>query len=102
MLRKPFKYQVRPVGGPGSPGELFVEGERFNIQRLYQNQWADPTFNWNRYYVPSMPFDPFRPAQRDDGDTGKSIRRGHVVSTGSALGPGRAGCGSFRFRWHLR
>ena len=38
MLRKPFKYQVRPVNGPGSPGELFVEGERFNIQRMYQNQ----------------------------------------------------------------
>src|SRR5262249_7124265 len=30
-----FKYEVRPVGGPGSPGVLFVEGERFNVSRFY-------------------------------------------------------------------
>ncbi|MFO0952976.1 MAG: polymorphic toxin-type HINT domain-containing protein [Isosphaeraceae bacterium] len=35
QFRKPMKYEVRPVGGPGSPGALFVEGERFNVQRLY-------------------------------------------------------------------
>ena len=34
LFHKPYKYQVRHVNGPGSPGELFVEGERFNIQRL--------------------------------------------------------------------
>ena len=38
LIHKPYKYQVRHVNGPGSPGELFVEGERFNIQRFYQNQ----------------------------------------------------------------
>jgi hypothetical protein len=26
---------VRPVRGPGSPGVLFVEGERFNVSRFY-------------------------------------------------------------------
>lgn len=35
LLRSPIKYQARPVGGPGVPGELFVEGERFNLQRVY-------------------------------------------------------------------
>jgi hypothetical protein len=35
LIRKPLKYEVRPVGGPGSPGVLFVEGEKFNVQRLY-------------------------------------------------------------------
>jgi hypothetical protein len=35
MLRKPIKYEVRPVNGPGSLGVLFVEGQRFNVQRLY-------------------------------------------------------------------
>jgi len=35
MLRKPYKYEVRPVSGPGSQGVLYVEGEKFNIQRLY-------------------------------------------------------------------
>jgi len=38
LIRKPFKYQVRPVNGPGSTGELFVEGERFNVRRLYEFQ----------------------------------------------------------------
>jgi hypothetical protein len=35
LLRKPVKYEVRPVGGPGSPGALFVEGKRINVQRVY-------------------------------------------------------------------
>ena len=35
LLRKRTHYEVRPVGGPGSPGVLFVEGQRFNVQRLY-------------------------------------------------------------------
>ena len=26
---------VMPVGGPGSPGVLFVEGEKFNVRRFY-------------------------------------------------------------------
>ena len=28
LLRDPIKYEVRPVGGPGSPGALFVEGKK--------------------------------------------------------------------------
>jgi hypothetical protein len=35
LIRAPMKYEVRPVGGPGSPGVLFVEGEKFNVQRFY-------------------------------------------------------------------
>jgi hypothetical protein len=35
LVRDPIKYEVRPVGGPGSPGALFVQGKRFNVQRLY-------------------------------------------------------------------
>ena len=31
----PLKYEVKPVGGPGSPGVLFVEGEQFNVARFY-------------------------------------------------------------------
>jgi hypothetical protein len=30
-----FKYEVRSVGGPGSPGVLFVEGQKFNVSRFY-------------------------------------------------------------------
>jgi hypothetical protein len=35
LLRKRVEYEVRPVGGPGTPGALFVEGQRFNVRRLY-------------------------------------------------------------------
>jgi hypothetical protein len=35
LLVDPLHYEVKPVGGPGSPGVLFVEGEEFNTARFY-------------------------------------------------------------------
>ncbi len=35
LMVDPYKYEVKPVGGPGSPGVLFVEGEKFNVNRFY-------------------------------------------------------------------
>ncbi|MDR3639472.1 MAG: polymorphic toxin-type HINT domain-containing protein [Isosphaeraceae bacterium] len=35
FLAEPIKYQVRPVNGPGSRGELFIEGKEANLRRLY-------------------------------------------------------------------
>ena len=35
LMKDLLRYEVRPVGGPGSPGVLFVEGERFNVRRFY-------------------------------------------------------------------
>ena len=35
LLREELKYEVKPVGGPGSPGVLFVEGAEFNVRRTY-------------------------------------------------------------------
>ena len=35
LLRDLIKYEVRPVNGPGSPGVLFVEGQQYNVQRMY-------------------------------------------------------------------
>jgi hypothetical protein len=35
LLADPIKYEVRPVGGPGSPGVLVVEGKKFNVRRVY-------------------------------------------------------------------
>jgi hypothetical protein len=35
LMIDPFKYEVKRVGGPGSPGVLFVEGEKFNVSRFY-------------------------------------------------------------------
>ena len=41
LIRPPFKYKVRPGNGPGTTGELLVEGEAFNLQRLYQYSMID-------------------------------------------------------------
>ncbi len=35
MMQDPIRHEVRPVGGPGSPGVLLIEGDRFNTQRIY-------------------------------------------------------------------
>lgn len=35
LMIDPYKYEVKPVGGPGSPGVLFVEGQKFNVNRFY-------------------------------------------------------------------
>jgi tetratricopeptide (TPR) repeat protein len=59
LIHKPYKYQVRHVNGPGSPGELFVEGERFNIQRFYQNITNGAWLSMGRIFTPDIPFDPF-------------------------------------------
>jgi hypothetical protein len=59
LVKKPFKYQVRHPNGPGSPGELFVEGEKFNIQRLYINQQLTMFTAMGRIFTPDVPFDPF-------------------------------------------
>jgi Pretoxin HINT domain len=36
LVRRPYKYEVRLGNGPGSVGELLVDGERFDLRRLYQ------------------------------------------------------------------
>lgn len=61
MVHKPYKYQVKPVQGPGSPGVLFVEGERFNLQRFYQNMERTILLSTGvgRMFTPDIPFDPF-------------------------------------------
>ena len=58
-IRKPFDYKVRPINGPGSEGVLFVEGERYNIQRLYQVQPFDTSTLPPRIFSQDVPFDPF-------------------------------------------
>lgn len=35
LFAKALRYEVRPVAGPGSPGILYVEGEKFNLRRFY-------------------------------------------------------------------
>jgi len=59
LIRKPFKYQVRPVNGPGTTGELFVEGERFNVRRRYEFLPVTNQSVLDRLNSLSVPFDPF-------------------------------------------
>jgi hypothetical protein len=40
LLRDPIKYEVKPVKGPGSKGELWVEGQRYDRKRVYQTAAA--------------------------------------------------------------
>ena len=54
LIGTPLQYEVRPVGGPGSPGVLFVENERFNLQRVY----APPS-------LPDIPLFPGEPITFD-------------------------------------
>ncbi|QEH31913.1 hypothetical protein OJF2_03800 [Aquisphaera giovannonii] len=35
MIRRPFKYKVIPDNGPGTTAQLLVDGERFDVQKLY-------------------------------------------------------------------
>jgi hypothetical protein len=59
LVRKPFRYEVRRPDGPGTEGMLFVEGERFNVRRLYQDPPIDPRTIPSRLFAPSVPFDPY-------------------------------------------
>ena len=45
LIRKPFKYEIKPGNGLGSTGVLFVEGERFDIRRLYRFPDVIPQYN---------------------------------------------------------
>jgi hypothetical protein len=66
LLRDPIKYEVKPVVGPGSQGELFVEGKKANVKRLYS--------------PPAVPDIPLAPGDRIVGydDYGLPILR-HTV-----------------------
>ncbi len=59
LVRKPFAFEVRPGDAAGSPPELFVSGERFNVQRFYQNQTVVPAVWGGRLFAAPAAFDPF-------------------------------------------
>jgi hypothetical protein len=59
LIRKPFRYKVQPVNGPGSEGGLFVEGDKYNIERLYRVEALDPSRIPARIFGPDVPFNPF-------------------------------------------
>ncbi len=70
LMVDPLKYEVKPVGGPGSPGVLFVEGEQFNIAR---------------YYVPPSPNVAWRPGDLVSFDASGSPGLSQVVGSTSTV-----------------
>ncbi len=41
LIRKPFTYTIRKGDQPGTAGELLVEGETFNVRRVYRLRSTD-------------------------------------------------------------
>jgi hypothetical protein len=67
LVHKPYKYEVKPGNGPGSTGALFVDGERFDLQRFYRFPDMDlrvmPPAVIQTYIPPSPGVGP--PSQKD-------------------------------------
>jgi tetratricopeptide (TPR) repeat protein len=83
LVHRPFKYEVRPGNGPGSVGELFVEGELYNVQRFYQNQTVVPALWGGRLFSPTLGFDPFvaPSGQANETDPGQSAIPGRFTNS---------------------
>lgn len=93
LMRRPIKYKVQPVGGPGMPGALFVEGQRKNLLRQYAPPplpWTNPKAGGRDLYT----YDPFTglpvivrnsPISGYLGPDGFAVRQGGSLSV-SAFG----------------
>jgi len=55
MIQKPFKYSVRPIVASGSQGGLFVEGDEYDVQRVYSLPAVDPTRVPRRIFTDDIP-----------------------------------------------
>ncbi|MGC8642740.1 MAG: hypothetical protein ACP5XB_23015, partial [Isosphaeraceae bacterium] len=63
MIHRPFRYKVQPINGPGSAGGVFVDGERFNIKRIYQvSPIVNPRGIPPRIFTADVPFNPLSAA----------------------------------------
>jgi len=64
LLGDRLKFEVRPVEGPGSPGILFVEGERSNTRRIYAPPMPPPEILEVLDQILNSDFDPITTAER--------------------------------------
>ena len=53
LMADEYKYEVRQVGGPGLPGVLFVEGEKFNVKAVLRAAGCaqHPTAAWRHHHL---------------------------------------------------
>lgn len=59
MIGTQLKYQVRAVNGPNAPGELFVEGAKYNLRRVYGPMASQLPPVPSRIFDSSVPFNPY-------------------------------------------
>jgi hypothetical protein len=77
LIRDTIKYEVRPVNGPGSPGELLIKDKNLNIDRRY----SPPA-------VPTIPVLPSDFVGTDASGLPVIYRALGLFQTGPALVPG--------------
>ena len=102
LVRRPFRYEIRPVNGPGTDGVLFVDGERYNIYREYQDPAIEPLALAPRLFAPSVPFDPYSPqnmalafaAMTGTNVTPMSLTPGAAQQAGRAIAVSPSNAGS--------
>jgi Pretoxin HINT domain len=58
LVQKPFEYEVKPLNGPGSTGQLVLKRDNTETAFSYQFPGVDPSM-LPRYFSSSVPFDPF-------------------------------------------
>ncbi len=58
LVQKPFEYEVKPLNGPGSTGQLVLKRDKTETAFSYQFPGVDPSM-LPRYFSTSVPFDPF-------------------------------------------
>ncbi len=78
MIQEPIAFEVKPVGGPGSPGELFIKGRgsKANLKRLY----APPP-------GPDVPLQPGDRVVYDDAGMPVIQRPTSVLGQSAAISP---------------
>ena len=59
LVRKPFKYEVRRPGGPGTDGRAVRRGRAVQRPALLPEPADRPRGDPDRIFAPSVPFDPY-------------------------------------------
>ncbi|MDB5351229.1 MAG: hypothetical protein JWN86_2476 [Planctomycetota bacterium] len=107
FLRDELRYEVRPVGGPGDPGVLFVEGQQFNRMRVYAppapnfvyvdtGTWATDAYGFEEIRLQGKVTEAPRETGVVGTASGHEFRHGanahdpNAAALGAALGPNPA------------
>lgn len=114
LLRNRYRYEVRPVGGPGSPGALFVEGQRFNRMLVYAppapsfpivstgQSWATDDWGYEILRIPGANYSVAQAPQKVATFTGAEYRQGVAAGDPRAAAyNGAIAAGSSNSPWQV-